>query len=428
MKLLTILLAVALLGPLTDLTAQEPPATEPGDRVRVVVCQLTGTDLPRSGLQYLSELVQQEVAKAESLKVIQNLLICGSSVESVVAAARTTGASMAISGRIARVGDLFVVELKLVNVEISRIEAEESVELVSPLLDPRIAVRTATQRLVGIGGWDTLKESYVNISSTPGGAKIFVNGLLEGNAPIRIRVASGNYRIKATLSDYAAWALDVNVMEGETLSLNAALAEAQGPTQLKTDGGDTIRGFAVPYVVAFGEGALYLAGVKSGRPYLELALVGGPTTYFAASDAMGRTEIGVGQAWMIASSGLWGAAWGLMGAGASGLDEARPYVGLSMLASGVGIFASSRISAQRDISADSNLATRQGQYPLVHAVACVCDSNRYSLVGDRIIELLLAAGADPNCRNPDGDTPLGLAVSQRMDKVQSILKTAGAEI
>ena len=129
-----LLLVVLLLGPLTDLAAKEiPPITqelaqeslsiEPGTRVRVVVCQLTGTDLSRSGLQYLSELVQQEVAKAESLNVTQDLLICGSSVESVVAAARTIGARMAISGRVARVGDLFVIELKLVNAQTGLIEA-----------------------------------------------------------------------------------------------------------------------------------------------------------------------------------------------------------------------------------------------------------------------------------------------------------------
>ena len=53
---------------------------------------------------------------------------------------------------------------------------------------------------------------------------------------------------------------------------------------------------------------------------------------------------------MIVSSGLWGAAWGLMGAGASALDEPRPYVAASMAASAAGIFLSSGFAKQRELS------------------------------------------------------------------------------
>ena len=41
--------------------------------------------------------------------------------------------------------------------------------------------------------------------------------------------------------------------------------------------------------------------------------------------------------------------------------------------------------------------------------------------------LLLAAGADPNVRDTEGDTPLSLSINNRDDQLESILRLCGAE-
>ena len=331
--------------------AQEAvPASAEGETSLVLVCRLSGRDLPISGLEYLSELVQLEVARTESLVVVPDLVTCGTGPDSAAAAARAIGAGKVITGRVASLGDLYVVELSLVDAERSRTERHEEVEFIGDLRDLRVPVRTAAQRLLGTGGRTSLSESFVHISSTPPGARVLLDGLLEGRAPVRLRVAPGSHRIEAVIPGHAIWQQDVNVKSGEILSLNAAMIEARQTTQRQVDGRGLLHTFAVPYAVAFCEGALYVGGVTSDRPYIGAALVGGPTTHFVISDLMEGSEISVGRAWMIMSSGLWGGAWGLMGVGVSGLEDPKPYVGLSMLASGVAVASTISSTADQDIS------------------------------------------------------------------------------
>ena len=231
---------------------------------RIAVCRVAGTDLARSGLRYFSELVQTELAKANNLEVVDEIITCSRDPESVAVSGRSVGADKVVAGDVASVGDLFVVKLRLVDCATNEVVREESIEDVGARLDPRLLVRTAAQRLAGIGGWDTLKESYVHISSTPADARVFINGLLEGNAPVKVRVAPGRHQISALLPEHSEWSLGVDVKHGETLSLNASLVDVLKATQSKSDGGKILLGFAVPYAVAFGQGALYLSDVKSG--------------------------------------------------------------------------------------------------------------------------------------------------------------------
>ena len=65
---------------------------------------------------------------------------------------------------------------------------------------------------------------------------------------------------------------------------------------------------------------------------------------------LGNQEIDIGRAWMIVSSGLWGAAWGALGVGTSGLDSPRPYVAMSLASSVVGLVTAVSVTEHREIS------------------------------------------------------------------------------
>ncbi len=330
--------------------AHESASASPeGGEPLVLVCRLSGGDLPVSGLEYLSELVQQEVTRTESLVVVKDLATCARP-NSAAVTARAAGAHKVITGRVALLGDLYLVELALVDADLGLTERREEVEFIGELRDLRVPVRTAAQRLLGTGGRTSLSESFIHISSSPPGARVLLNGLLEGRAPIRVRVAPGDHRIEAIIPGHAIWQQDVNVKRNETLSLNAAMVEAAQTAHRKADGRFVLLTFSVPYAVAFSWGALYMGKVSSERPYIGAFLVGAPTTYYVVSRIMEKSEIEVGQAWMTVSSGLWGAAWGMMGAGFSGFDAPRPYFGLSMAASSVALSATISMTAGRDIS------------------------------------------------------------------------------
>ena len=81
--------------------AQELASASPkGGEPLVLVCRLSGGDLPVSGLEYLSELVQQEVTRTESLVVVKDLATCARP-NSAAVTARAAGAHKVITGRVA---------------------------------------------------------------------------------------------------------------------------------------------------------------------------------------------------------------------------------------------------------------------------------------------------------------------------------------
>ncbi|GFR62318.1 ankyrin domain protein [Elysia marginata] len=71
-----------------------------------------------------------------------------------------------------------------------------------------------------------------------------------------------------------------------------------------------------------------------------------------------------------------------------------------------------------DAGADSSLQVN-GQY-LLHIAVSMCD--------DRIIESFLRNGADPNCKDNAGHTPLSIAVEENNIKVVSILVAGGGDV
>ncbi|NKB66605.1 MAG: PEGA domain-containing protein [Candidatus Latescibacteria bacterium] len=316
-------------------------AADAGSPTRLAVQRLSGGDIP--GLDFLSELVRQEIAKDDSLVVLESVLTAP--IDPV-----DLNIDKIVAGHIIRLGDLHLIELRLVDVVSGQIERREETEFVGPLKDIRTPVRAVAQRLAGIGGFETLRDSHLHISSVPPGAGVFLNGLLEGKTPRRIRVAPHQYEVQVSLPGYRIWKQEVQVKVGETLSLNASLRPARGTQNYVQDGRPPLRRFAVLYAVFFAEGALHLARVESDRPYIGVVLAGAPLTYAAVSHRLSRADISVGRAWMIMSSGMWGAAWGALGAGSAALDESRPYVALSMGVSALGIYTATRATQNRTIS------------------------------------------------------------------------------
>ena len=316
---------------------------------RIAVCHLQGDDLPQSPMWWVSELIQREVGKADSLGVVKELLAFNPEAEEVRAAA-AVGADKVITGRVASIARSFVVELRLIDVESKKVEAQERLVVPDSLLDPLMAVRITVQRLLHMGGVDSIPEAYINISSTPEGAKVFVEDLLEGHAPLSLRVMPGSHHLKAILPGYSPWVLDVNLKKGESLSLNAALAGALSATKYKSTGGLILRGFLIPYTTILGEAVFYVVKVESPRPYLGWALTAPFATYFITSKGLSNVTIDVGRACAIVSSGLWGAAWGILGAGASGLDKPRPYIALSIATSVTGMLVANGVTAGREVS------------------------------------------------------------------------------
>jgi hypothetical protein len=69
-------------------------------------------------------------------------------------------------------------------------------------------------------------QSSVSIASTPPGADIAINGRFAGSTPSTLRVNPGNYRIAVTKSGFKAWAREVEVGPGASITINAELEQS----------------------------------------------------------------------------------------------------------------------------------------------------------------------------------------------------------
>ena len=339
----------AALAEETHDTERTPQDISIGDGETILVCSLLGQDISQTGLQYLTDLVRTEVAKTAYTISRQELFYDGD-IEALNKAARHVKIDQVLVGRIAMIADLFMVELQIIDCNDSSILSTATVEVLNPAPDARFLVRTATQRLLGIGGHDAIRQSYLKISSTPTGSKVFVDDLYEGRTHLRVPVDPGQHILKAKLSGYADWLMTVNVKPGETLSINANLVKSKSVALGNADGRNLLKVFSVPYATGLGWAGLHLSGVTEGRPYVGMALVMPPVSYFYVADALKHRNVSIGQASMVVSSGLWGAAWGLLGAAVGSFDNSKLSVGTSVAASTAGIALSSRYAASRELS------------------------------------------------------------------------------
>ncbi len=63
----------------------------------------------------------------------------------------------------------------------------------------------------------------VNVSSTPDGADIIVDGKFVGNTPSLLKLTSGSHKISITLSGYKTWERELTVMKDSDVNIKAIL-------------------------------------------------------------------------------------------------------------------------------------------------------------------------------------------------------------
>jgi len=78
------------------------------------------------------------------------------------------------------------------------------------------AVTTGPQA-TPIGEAETRVHSFLNITSDPSGAQVYVDGLFKGKTPLTLDFSFGKYEIKLNLADHYEWEAQIDLKEeGET--------------------------------------------------------------------------------------------------------------------------------------------------------------------------------------------------------------------
>jgi serine/threonine protein kinase len=80
------------------------------------------------------------------------------------------------------------------------------------------------------------KEAFLNATSTPRGAAVYVDGRRRGTTPVRLSVPPGPHKVRLTLGGYEDWETRVDVRQAEESAVDAMLSRVARRT---TTGGAT---------------------------------------------------------------------------------------------------------------------------------------------------------------------------------------------
>lgn len=337
--------------------------------VRIAVIELHAPDIPISGAAILTDFIRQELLKGEGITVLdrintnkvleeQRLHMSGIISDStLVQAGKLLGVEKIIFGKIGNLGNLHLISLQMVDVETGSIERVVEENYIGQIEQLTTAVRAAAQRLLGIGGENTIRETTLRISSTPAGARAYLDDLFEGSTPLTVNFLNpGSKNLRISAPGYVSWSQDIDIAFGETKFVDAELIKMEqigdyvDISGMRTDGRKSLIVFSGFYTIWFIEGFLATLGIDSERPYVGGALIGAPLGFFTAMNFTKNKAIPKSRTSMIISSTMWGSAWGLSAAALFESESARPAIGLSLLGGTTALYMSAKYTSTHAIS------------------------------------------------------------------------------
>ncbi|HMA99560.1 MAG TPA: CsgG/HfaB family protein [Spirochaetota bacterium] len=313
----------------------------------------TAKSLNPSAADILSELVRSELLKAANYKLVdrsqtsevlkeQQLQQSGLADSKTLARlGQLLGANKLAYGALGQLGELYIINLKIIDVPSGQVEKEVTEEFVGKKEDLRLPVKKAAQKLIGFKGLDLKKDTCINFISKPAGIGVYINGLFEGHTPLKVNISRKpnlkereNFNIKFYSPGYQPWKQSITVERGQTAFVKAAMLESSGKENEKKDkiqdGRPALVTFMTLYTPMIMEFSLAAFNAKEPRQYIGLALLSAPAGFFTSFLATKNTPVSAGRNGMIISSSAWGVLWGLSTAGiirynsTAGIDTADP--------------------------------------------------------------------------------------------------------
>ncbi len=340
--------------------------TDAQGKITVAVFEIEAKYVSPSGVDILTNVVRSEILKLQEYDLVDRDLMSkalkeqnfqyssSTSVESIVKAGKILGIKKIITCNIGKLGSLYIINLQMIDVESGKIEKSETNEFIGELEYLRTPVRNSVQKLISINEKGISTGSFINISSEPKGAKVYVNGIFKGNTPVDVSIEETGKKLVRIVSDeYVPWEQHVYIKKDSTSFVNATLLKKQ-PNSINVserlvnqDGRRSLISFMSLYSIFLANGTLFTMGVDSKRQYIGGTLIAAPLGFFITLKATRNASISVGRANMITSSAVWGALWGVSAVAIVKPKSDRPYVGLSLLGGFTAIYISTL--ATRDI-------------------------------------------------------------------------------
>ncbi len=173
--------------------------------------------------------------------------------ECAVEVGQLLGAQLMLAGSIGRVGNTWTVEMRIIDVETGAVMKSASYDTRGEIdlvltegmgaAARRIAGVTAPTEPVVTAARPAVRPAYLDVTTSPGGAVIFVNDIDKGTAPVsRLELPPGvDHKLSARLDRYHPADTTLTLETGERARLALSLEPMMGYLALAGDGGAMVR-------------------------------------------------------------------------------------------------------------------------------------------------------------------------------------------
>ena len=176
--------------------------------------------------------------------------------ECAIEVGRLIGVRKIIAGSISKVGEFYTVSIRLIDVETSKIEATAIEDIEGTLgIVLTQAIPSVAQKISGLSGVEIKKQivkTAVNITTDPGFATVYINGVYRGESPMKIELEPNeNYTLRITKDGFEPLEKSFQLTKGQTLDMNVILSkkiEPQVVTQEKPKRRTLTKGFRIKYI------------------------------------------------------------------------------------------------------------------------------------------------------------------------------------
>jgi len=157
--------------------------------------------------------------------------------ECVVQVGQMLGASKMVAGSVSKVGNLYSLQIRLIDIESSTIE-EQAFSDVTGVEDVlTVATEDVANQLAGQGAGQTggrpgavSGSGSMQFTSDPVGAEISIDGASSGVTPLTLQNTPGSYQIIISREGFASHTQTVQVIAGGIVPVHAVLAEVPSGT------------------------------------------------------------------------------------------------------------------------------------------------------------------------------------------------------
>lgn len=224
------------------------------ENVTIAVLKLRPSGLQESEAEILTDYVRSILVEMDFYQVVdrgkmneilneQEFQLSGcTSTECAVEVGKLLGVQKMLTGSVGKFGKLFTIELRIINIETSRIEKSSRYNYEGPIEQLLTeGIQKAIKKLVQVHKLEDLEDEEkvsngkLSVSSEPSGAIVFINDSAYGKTPLNIDIPIGLYIAKLKKEGFIDYTEEIRIRPEKPCEIQATLISSPVKYLIKGD-------------------------------------------------------------------------------------------------------------------------------------------------------------------------------------------------